>query len=105
MKKSIKSITNHFKDISKKTLIVYAVITVVMLFMSADPDTKPLDDITKYILAWVSRIGIVVAIFGAIQTALGFKNDDADAKVRGLKTLASGLMVSGIANAPDLLGF
>jgi hypothetical protein len=36
--------------------------------------------------------------------SLGFKNDDADSKVRGLKTLVSGFMVFGISQSLDLFG-
>jgi len=59
--------------------------------------TEKLDAIVQWIATWAGRIGLVVAFFGALQTVLGFMNDDADSKVRGLKTLAAGFMVWGIS--------
>lgn len=43
-------------------------------------------------------------IFGGVQTAFGFKNDDADAKTRGLKTVASGFMVFALCQSLHLFG-
>lgn len=85
-------------------------ITVVMVFLmskmvfAADASTEALDNVVNWMATWVGRIGLVVAFFGGIQTSLGFKNDDADAKVRGLKTLASGFMVFGVSKSLDLFG-
>ena len=53
---------------------------------------------------WLGRIGLVVAFFGAVQLALGFKQDDADGKIRGMKTLASGFLVFGITQSLSLFG-
>jgi len=58
--------------------------------------TNKLDTVISWIAAWAGKIGLVIAFFGALQTAMGFMNDDADAKVRGLKTMASGFMVWGV---------
>lgn len=93
----------------KKKKLILIIITIMMafIFINAAPaaDTSKLDNVIKWILAWVSRVGIVIAIFGGIQLALGFKNDDADAKIRGLKTLVSGFMVYGVSQTPSLFGF
>lgn len=54
-----------------------------------------------FMATWMGRIGIGVLIFGAFQTAFGFKNDDADAKTKGLKTAASGIMVFALSKSID----
>lgn len=84
-------------------LVIYmcAMMTSVVF---AEADTAAIDNVIKWIADWSGKIGLIVAFFGGIQTALAFKNDDADAKVRGLKTLASGFMVAGIAKSLDLFG-
>lgn len=87
------------------TVLVFFALGWMMIFMSAKANTEQLDSLIEYILSWIIRVGIAIAVFGGIQTALGFKNDDADAKVRGLKTFVSGLMVSGIAATPSLIGW
>lgn len=64
-----------------------------------------IDQVIAWIVAWVAKIGLVVAFFGGIQIALGFMNDDADSKVAGMKTLAAGFMVFGLCMAADNLFF
>lgn len=64
-----------------------------------------IDIVIQWIVGWVAKIGLVVAFFGGIQVALGFMNDDADAKVTGMKTLAAGFMVYGLCAAANTLFF
>ena len=68
---------------------------------TGDKGLTSLDLVIQWISTWAGRIGLVVAFFGALQTALGFMNDDADSKVRGLKLLAAGFMVFGISQSYD----
>lgn len=64
----------------------------------------------KYLLriissvTWIGRIGLVVAFVGGIMFALAIKNDDAEAKTRGLMTLASGFVVFALTLSLDLFG-
>ena len=53
---------------------------------------------------WIGRIGLVVGFIGAIMFGLAIKNDDADAKTRGLMTMASGFVVFAITKALSLFG-
>jgi hypothetical protein len=62
------------------------------------------DGVVDVIATWAGRIGLVVAFFGVSKTALGFKQDDADGKVRGMKTMAAGFMVFGISKSLALFG-
>lgn len=78
---------------------VYASKSVVITIPS-DSELEGIDKmhgVVGWIAGWAAKIGLVVAFFGALQTVLGFMNDDADSKVRGLKTLAAGFMLWGIA--------
>ena len=58
--------------------------------------------VVQFIVDWVARIGLVVAFIGAVQFALGFKDDSADGKTRGLMCLASGFIVFAVAKAYDM---
>lgn len=53
---------------------------------------------------WIGRIGLVVAFVGGIMFALAIKNDDAEAKTRGLMTLASGFVVFALTLSLSLFG-
>ena len=50
----------------------------------------------------VARIGPVIGFIGAVQFAMGFKDDSADGKTRGLMCLASGFIVFAVAKAYDM---
>lgn len=96
---------NKIELVGKVIVLTGVILTYSLPVLAAsNPDTKDMDDLIKWIAAWTTKIGLVVAFFGGIQTSLGFKNDDADGKVRGLKTLASGFMVAGISKSLDLFG-
>lgn len=58
--------------------------------------------VVQFIVDWVARIGLVIGFIGAIQFALGFKDDSADGKTRGLMCLASGFIVFAVAKAYDM---
>lgn len=95
--------------ITKEQLLRVFTITCVLTLISsssvfAATDTTAIDTVIQWIADWSKKIGLIVAFFGGIQTAMAFKNDDADAKVRGLKTLASGFMVAGVSQSLSLFG-
>ena len=58
--------------------------------------------VVQFIVDWVARIGLVIGFIGAIQFALGFKDDSADGKTRGLMCLASGFIVFAVAKAYNM---
>ena len=58
--------------------------------------------VVKFIVDWVARIGLVIGFIGAVQFAMGFKDDSADGKTRGLMCLASGFIVFAVAKAYDM---
>jgi len=45
---------------------------------------------------WIAKIGLVVAFFGGIETVLSFASDNAEARIKGLKIMASGFILYGI---------
>jgi hypothetical protein len=101
-----KKLKEYGKSILK--IMIMAVIATIILSINAYAetvvDTSPLDNIVDWMAVWAGKVGLVIAFFGGIQTALSFKNDDAEAKVRGIKTLTSGVMVFGITKALNLFG-
>lgn len=56
---------------------------------------KVINTICPYIIA----LGAVVAMIGGINWALGFKSEDSDAQVRGIRTLIAGVAVAGVVAA------
>lgn len=58
--------------------------------------------VVQFIVECVARIGLVIGFIGAVQFAMGFKDDSADGKTRGLMCLASGFIVFVVAKAYDM---
>nr|WP_243147924.1 hypothetical protein [Clostridium botulinum] len=110
MKKNlIKVVSRGYKNKTKtekigKFIMLLSICLSCAIPAYASADTSAMDTLIKWLADWSMKIGLVVAFFGGIQTSLGFKNDDADGKVRGLKTLASGFMVAAISKSLDLFG-
>lgn len=91
------------------TLYAMSIITSVSAFADgegggADAGVDTFNGIIKFFADWLGRIGLVVAFVGGIMFALAIKNDDADAKTRGLLTLASGFVVFALTLSLDLFG-
>lgn len=62
------------------------------------------NEVVGFFATWIGRIGLVVAFVGGVMFALAIKNDDAEAKTRGLMTLASGFVVFALTLSLDLFG-
>lgn len=53
--------------------------------------------IANLIKTWVTRLGGVVMFVGGVMFGLGWKNDDADGKTRGINTIVAGAIVCAVA--------
>jgi len=69
-----------------------------------NPNTS-FDNIIKFIAGWIGKLGLVVGFIGAVQLGFAFKNDDADGKTKGLRTLISGFIVFALCSATSLQMF
>lgn len=58
--------------------------------------------VNTFIKPWLQLIGVVIALIGGVQFALGFQREDAEGKSRGLLTIMAGFMVAGIATATGI---
>ena len=69
---------------------------------TGDEGVETFNTVVQFIVDWVARIGLVIGFIGAVQFAMGFKDDSADGKTRGLMCLASGFIVFAVAKAYDM---
>ncbi len=90
------------------TMVTMAMMSTITAF--AEGDTPAVDgeaafnNVIGFFADWIGKIGLVVAFVGGIMFALAIKNDDAEAKTRGLMTLASGFVVFALTLSLDLFG-
>ena len=71
-------------------------------YASQNAGVDTFNTVVEFIVDWVARIGLVIGFIGAVQFAMGFKDDSADGKTRGLMCLASGFIVFAVAKAYDM---
>jgi hypothetical protein len=55
------------------------------------------DTIAGLIGTWVARLGGVVIFVGGVMFGLGWKNDDAEGKSRGVNTIIAGAIVTAMS--------
>lgn len=81
-------------------LIICALIVIFMSVGAAQagPDAETLwSKVADLIQKWVTRLGGVIMFIGGIMFGLGWKNDDAEGKSRGITTLIAGGIVIAVA--------
>ena len=94
------------------TMVTMAVITAVPAFAEGEggggggtvDGEAAFNQVIGFFATWIGRIGLVVAFVGGVMFALAIKNDDAEAKTRGLMTLASGFVVFALTLSLNLFG-
>lgn len=97
--------------LSLSTMVTMAMISTVSAFAEGEgggggsvDGEAAFNSVIGFFATWIGRIGLVVAFVGGIMFALAIKNDDAEAKTRGLMTLASGFVVFALTLSLDLFG-
>lgn len=63
------------------------------------------DTLEEILTTWVARLGGVIIFVGGIMFALGWKDDDAAGKSRGISTVISGAIVMALAGMASLFFF
>lgn len=86
------------------TLVILSFVMAVPAFAvgGANPGDAMFQNVVEFFATWIGRVGLVVGFIGAIMFGLAIKNDDADAKTRGLMTLAAGFVVFAVTKALDM---
>lgn len=107
-KKSLLSVLNEKRKkiaLSLSTMLVMSAMTAVTAFAddtSSDAGVDEFNEVITWFATWIGRIGLIVGFVGAVMFGLAIKNDDADAKTRGLMTMASGFVVFAVSKAIDM---
>jgi len=84
--------------------VVFAAEETVVATTPSGNAWSDFNKIMKFIAGWIGKLGMAVGFLGAVQFGFAFKNDDADAKTKGLRTLISGFVVYGITLTLNMFG-
>lgn len=88
------------KKIGKMLMVmplVLACFSAVTVFATAGGTAEGMiNEIIALLKTWIPRLGGLVVVVGGIQLGLGFKDDNADQKTRGMQCMIGGAIVSAI---------
>lgn len=95
---SLKSVINKGVDFVKSNklttlLMSYALLSPMNLTYGAESKWNA---VINFVLPWISRLGGVVILIGAVEFGLAFKNDDAEGKTKGMRTVIAGCIVIAV---------
>lgn len=107
IKRAFKAVNTKFNRIitTVTAMLTATLMTTVSAFADAaigDAGVDQFNQVIEFFAKWIGRIGLVVAFVGGIMFAFAIKNEDAEAKTRGLMTLASGFVVFALTLALNL---
>lgn len=108
IKRAFKAVNTKFNRIitTVTAMLTATFMTTVSAFADdaaiGDAGVDQFNQVIEFFAKWIGRIGLVVAFVGGIMFAFAIKNEDAEAKTRGLMTLASGFVVFALTLALNL---
>ncbi len=74
-------------------VLMYALFAPIFMVHAADAKWNT---VINFFVVWIERLGGAVILVGGVEYGLAFKNDDADAKTRGIKTIIAGCIVLAV---------
>jgi len=91
------------------TIAMLAVVMVSALSISASAAApagggaeQTYQTVIQFFITWLTRIGMLVGLVGAIMFALAIKSNDAEQKQAGLLTMVAGFVVAAVCGAADM---
>jgi len=97
------------RDALKRMTLAAAFLMVGMIAVSGTAFAGSVngDDVWNQVITivatWIPRLGGLVIVIGGIMFGLGWKNDDAEGKARGVQTMVSGAIVTALVIVINML--
>ena len=92
----IKRKINKFMWTSYAAICAVMMSTLVAFADGGSGGGSIFQEILNTICPYITALGGVVAMIGGVNWALGFKSEDSDAQVRGIRTLIAGVAVAAV---------
>lgn len=78
-------------------LIALSLVTVPAFAEGSGTDADSfINEIVGLLQTWIPRLGGMIVVVGGIQLGIGFKDDNADGKTRGMQCMIGGAIVAAI---------
>lgn len=85
------------------SLMLFSLLTSPMMVFADGEEKKSGEDkwdaMISFITPWISRLGGVVILIGAIEFGLAWKSDDAEGKTKGMRTAIAGCIVYAVGQS------
>lgn len=78
--------------------VVLSLLTMSVFADGTDADAT-INTIIGLLTTWIPRLGGLLVVVGGIQLGIGFKDDDATGKTRGMQCMIGGAIVAAIGAA------
>lgn len=104
MKKMIMSKVNKAVNFVRRewfaiSAIVFALLSPVNVASATAEDKW--NATIDFIKPWITRLGGVVILIGAVEFGLAWKNDDPEKKTQGMRTVIAGCIVFAVGLSAD----
>jgi hypothetical protein len=102
----------------RKAFVILAVMAIMAMVLTATASaTQPVappaagggggaeatyQTVINFFITWLTRIGMLVGLVGAIMFALAIKSNDAEQKQAGLLTMVAGFVVAAVCGAANM---
>lgn len=106
--KVIKKLGNEIKIMFfcckwKVTMLLYAIFAPIsVVYAAAGTAEAKWNSVVNFIVPWITRLGGVVVLIGAVEFGIAFKSDDAEGKTKGMRTIIAGCIVFAVGLSSDL---
>ena len=91
------------KKAGKMLVTLPLALSMCMLTASADDGgaEETIQTIIDLLTTWIPRLGGLLIVVGGIQLGIGFKDDDATGKTRGMQCMIGGAIVAAVGLLVD----
>lgn len=85
------------------TVFAYGVLAPVEVSVSAKATTADAqwNNFTDFLEPWIKRMGGIITVIGLVEFGMGWKNDDPEAKTKGIRTVIAGCIVLAVGVSAD----
>ena len=80
-------------------MLLYAILAPIGIAGAAEAKWNAVID---FIVPWITRMGGLIVLIGAVEFGIAFKGDDAEGKTRGIRTIVAGCIVTAVGLSSNI---
>lgn len=93
----LKNVSGNIKNhMLRFSLLLSSMLSPIAVSSASGGADTQWQNFIDFIVPWITRLGGVVFLIGAVEFGLAFKNDDAEGKTKGVRTVIAGCIVIAV---------